>query len=113
LASFQLHTQFQRSQQKGYNMPVVELQNFFNDIVTATRHIWAAQEAHRPHLTTHEAVDFLRSVIWRVQRSRALNDIEAKDPALVEVVVIVAIVEAVADVFRALAELISTPTLEL
>jgi hypothetical protein len=95
-------------------MPVVELQNFFNETVTATCHIWAAQEAHRPHLTTHEVVDFLRSVIWRVHRSRALNDfIEARNPALVEVVVIVAIVEAVADLFRTLVELISTPTIEL
>jgi hypothetical protein len=50
----------------------------------------------------------------RVHRSKALNDlIEAKDLALVEVVVVEAIAEAVADLFQTLAELISTPSLEL
>jgi hypothetical protein len=46
--------------------------------------------------------------------SRALNNfIEVKDHTLLEVMVVVAIVEAVADIFRTLAELTSTPSLEL
>jgi hypothetical protein len=50
----------------------------------------------------------------RLQRSRALNDfIEAKDVGLVEVVVVEAIVEAVADLLQTLADLISSPSLEL
>jgi hypothetical protein len=65
-------------------------------------------------LTTREVVEFLRNVILRVQSSKAPNDfIEAKDMGLLEVVVVVAIVEAVADLLRTLAELISTPSLEL
>jgi hypothetical protein len=32
------------------------------------------QGAHRPHLTTHEVVDLLRSVRLRIRRSRAQND---------------------------------------
>jgi hypothetical protein len=49
-------------------------------------------------LTTQYVVDFLISVLLRVQRSRALNNfIEAKDVALVEVVVVEAIVEDVAE----------------
>jgi hypothetical protein len=50
----------------------------------------------------------------RLKRSRHSNDfIEAKDLALLEVVVVVAIVESVVDLLRTLAELISMPSLEL
>jgi DNA-binding protein YbaB len=46
--------------------------------------------------------------------SRALNDfIEARDRGMVEDVVVEAIVEAVADLFQTLAELLSTPSMEL
>jgi hypothetical protein len=46
--------------------------------------------------------------------SRALNNfIESKDNALLEVMVVVAIVEAIADIFRTLADWTSTPSLEL
>jgi hypothetical protein len=65
-------------------------------------------------LTTQEVVDFLRSVLFRVQRSRAVNDfIEAKNICLGEVVAVAAVVKAVADLLQTLAELISTPSLEL
>jgi aspartokinase len=69
---------------------------------------------HRPHPTTHEVVDPLRSVLLRVSRSRALNDfIKAETLGLVEVVVVVAIVEAVTDLFVTLAQLISEQSHEL
>jgi hypothetical protein len=65
-------------------------------------------------LTAQEVVDPLRSFLLRVQSSRALNDfIEAKDLALVEVVVVEAILEAVADLFQTLVKLTSTSSLEL
>jgi hypothetical protein len=64
--------------------------------------------------TEAEVVDLLRSVLLRVQRSRALNDcIDATDMGLVEVVVLEVIVEVVADLLQTLAELISTPSMEL
>jgi hypothetical protein len=67
-----------------------------------------------PHSTTLEIVNFLRSVLLRVQRSRVLNEfIEAKDLGLVVVVAVEAVVEAVADLLQTLAELISMPSLEL
>jgi hypothetical protein len=66
-----------------------------------THHIWAVREAHRSHLTTHEVLDFLRSALLRVQRSRALiNYIEANDTGLVEVVIVEAIVGAVANLLQ-------------
>jgi hypothetical protein len=59
-------------------------------------------------------VKLLRSILLRVRTSKALNDlIEAKNLNLLEVVAVVAIVEAVADLLRTLAELNSTPSLEL
>jgi hypothetical protein len=65
-----------------------------------------------PRLTTHEVVELLRSVLLRLKRSRGPNDfIEAKDMALPEVVV--AVVEAVADLLQTLAELTSTPSQKL
>jgi hypothetical protein len=74
----------------------------------------AVQKAHRPHLTALEDDDFLRNVLLKIHRSRALNDfIEARDRGMVEDVVVEAIVEAVADLFQKLAELISTPSPEL
>jgi hypothetical protein len=67
-----------------------------------------------PHSTTLEVVDFLRSVLLRVQSSRVPNEfIAAKDTGLVEVVAVEAAVEAVADLLQTLAELISMPPLEL
>jgi hypothetical protein len=66
-------------------------------------------------MTTKKLIEVLRSVLLKVQRSKSLNDfIKAKDVALLEVVVVVvAIMEAVAKLFRTLAELISTLSLEL
>jgi hypothetical protein len=56
----------------------------------------------------------IKKRFFRLKRSRALqiDFIEAKDMALLEVVVVVAIVETVADLRRAHAEVISTPSLE-
>jgi hypothetical protein len=49
----------------------------------------------------------------RVHRSRALNDfIDAKVLALLEVVLVVTVVKAVANFLRTLAEFISTPSME-
>jgi hypothetical protein len=65
-------------------------------------------------MTTQDVVDFLRSVILILHKSRRLNDfIEAKNLSLVEVVVVKAIVEAVVDLFQTLAELLLTSSLEL
>jgi hypothetical protein len=96
-------------------MPLVELQNFLNDLVPDLPHMGRARSAkappHNPRSSRTSKKRFLR-----VQRSRAINDfIEAKDLSLVEVEVVVveAILKAVADLFQALAELISTPSLEL
>jgi hypothetical protein len=94
-------------------MPLVVLQNFMNDLVSDSPHMGRARSA-QPHLTTHEVVDPLRSVLLKVHRSCALNDfIEAKNLGLVETVVVEAIVEALADILQAPTELISTPSLEL
>jgi hypothetical protein len=67
LANFQLHTHVEShsSQGKDYNMPLVELQ-ISRMTSWPTHQIRAVQEAHRPHLTTHEVFDFLRSVLLRV-----------------------------------------------
>jgi acylphosphatase len=69
---------------------------------------------HRLHPATNEIVDFLRTLLLRAKRSRALTGfIEVKDLGLVEGVVVEAIAEAVADFLQTLTELMSPPSMEL
>jgi hypothetical protein len=46
-ANFQLqtHDKFHRSQRNGYNMPLVELDNFLNDLVIDSPHLGRARSA--------------------------------------------------------------------
>jgi hypothetical protein len=48
LANFQLQTQAKshRAQQKGYNLPLVELQKFLNDLVADSPHLGRAGPRH-------------------------------------------------------------------
>jgi hypothetical protein len=50
LASFWLHAQAKshRFQRNGYNMPLVDLQNFLNDLVTDSPHVARARSAPTP-----------------------------------------------------------------
>jgi hypothetical protein len=54
-------------------MPLVELQNFLNDLVSDSPYLGRARSAPT-HADNPKLDDLLRSVLLRVKKSRALND---------------------------------------
>jgi hypothetical protein len=76
---------------------MVELQSFLNDLVTDSPHLGRARTA-QPSIDNPGATRITTKRFLRVRRSRSQNHfVKAKDLALLEVVVVVAIVEVVTD----------------
>jgi hypothetical protein len=88
MANFQLNPQARshRSQEKGYDLPLVELQNILNDILTDSPHLGRAR--HQLNLPPTEEDNPLGSNLMTIQWSKHLNVVnEARGQGLVEVVV--------------------------
>jgi hypothetical protein len=110
--SFKLRAKSHRSQHKGYDKALVELQNVVSDLVTDSPHLGRARSAHTP-FNSHgllKATNLPKYALLRIQWLRL--------PRAFNVVKGMVVVEAVTIVERhddlpTLAELISTPSLEL